>query len=116
MKKTILLTGLLSCLCMAAFTQQHTNRHDFDRDRSQNPDLFKQIPMEKLPDWMIKNDRLFSSTDSLLLSEIPDRFRFIPVNPGLNDNMPIATPRGHFPSVIIKPDSVVNYKLIIRNP
>ncbi len=116
MTKALLITGLLSCFCIASFTQQHTNRHAFDADRFQNPDFCKKDPMEKFTNPIIKNGRLFSPADSLLLSEIPDRFRFIPGNPDLNDNMPITRPRGHFPSVIIKPDSSVNYKLIIKNP
>ncbi len=116
MTKTFLITGLLSCLCVAAFTQQNSNRHSFNADRFQNPDIFKKIPMEKFPDRMIRNGQLFSSTDSLLLSEIPGRFKFTPGNPDLYDNMPIALPQGHFPSTIIKPDSTVHYKLIIRNP
>lgn len=116
MTKMLLITGLLSCLCIAAFTQQHSNRQLFNGERFLNPNILKENPMEKFPDRMIRIGHLFSSTDSLLLSEIPDRFKFTPGNPDLYDNMPIALPQGHFPSIIIKPDSSVNYKLIIRNP
>jgi hypothetical protein len=123
MTKTLLITGLLSCFFTAAYTQHFSDRLVFDCDRLQqsiaklqNPDIPKKNLMEKLPEWMIKNDHLFSSTDSLLMSELPGRSYTIPGNPGFSDNMPVAIPRGHFPSIIIKPDSTANYKLIIKKP
>jgi hypothetical protein len=123
MTKTLLITGLLCCFFTAAFTQQETDRHLFDFkklnqsiDKLQTPDMLKKNPMEKLPDQMIRNGLLFSSTDSLLLSEVPDRLKFTPGHTSLTDNMPVAMPHGHFPSIIIKPDSAVNYMLIIKKP
>src|SRR5512145_564111 len=112
MTKTLLITGLICCFCTTAFTQQNTNRPVFKADRFQNPDFFNKNPMEKFPDRMHGNGHLFSSTDSLLLSEIPGRLKLNPGYPGFTDNMPVALPRGHFSSIIIKPDSAVNYRLI----
>ncbi len=123
MTKALLITGLLCCFFTAAFTQQETDRHIFDFkkfsrsiDKLQTPDILKKNPMEKFPDRMIRNGHLFSSTDTLLLSEIPGRSYMTPCDPGFTDNMPVAIPHGHFPSIIIKPDSAVNYRLIIKKP
>lgn len=123
MTKTLLITGLLCCFLTSAFAQHFSDRHVFDLDKLQQsitklhtPEMLKKSPMEKFPEWMIRNGYLFSSTDSLLLSEIPNRLKLTPGNPGLTDNMPVAMPHGHFPSIVIIPDSTANYTLIIKKP
>ncbi|MBN1142816.1 MAG: hypothetical protein JXA72_00265 [Bacteroidales bacterium] len=65
---------------------------------------------------MIGKGHPFTSSDTLLLSEIPGRMVLTPGDCGLNNNMPVVRPRGHFPSIIIKPNESVDYKLIIKKP
>lgn len=123
MTKILLTAGLLCCFLSTVFAQHFSDRHVFDLNKLQQsitklqpPEILKKNPLEKFPDQIIKDVRLFSSSDSLLLSEIPDRLKFTPGHTGFMDNMPVVLPRGHYPSIIIKPDSTSDYMLIIKKP
>jgi hypothetical protein len=104
MKTAIILITFLGLISTAAFTQQ--------KDRVKPETYSRKLP----PDKRFVYPGLPSFADSIR-KPFPGWYPRSFTNRRLpGDNMPCIKPEGYYPMIVIKPDTTINYTLLIRRP
>ncbi|HEX2396129.1 MAG TPA: hypothetical protein VHI78_12345 [Bacteroidales bacterium] len=117
--KRLLIFSLLAGLCsVVAFAQQNLQKlrdSKFSGNSFSSPNSLK--GMNSLVAELSKPE---NNTRKLHVNpeQIPTLKlkKILPPPPRVNDNMPILRPKGYFHGIVIKPDSAIDFKLIIKKP
>jgi len=114
MKRLLLLAGILGLITGDAYSQQQNQS---------KPKYLKINPSATLPLYYAE---IIKKAEGEKYHVVPDGFLkpqagykpFYICRPGPppDDHMPVLKPKGYFHGIVIKPDTAIDFKLIIRNP
>ena len=119
MKRIILITGLAGLLIGTTFSQQKKYIYPevyglFQKDENKTmPGIKNDMDIMQYPNLIVQNTMPLSAADRIRRAYIMQGFNKMTGRYRLGYQMPCIKPKGYFPSVIIKPDTTINYRLIV---
>lgn len=114
--KPLLLVVVLTCLCiMKVSAQQNLKKPKYSKDNGYSYSSELAMNFNSYAEALKQQDppKLHINPDQLP-SRRPPYFRTS--RPPLTDHMPVIRPKGYFHGIVIKPDTTIDYKLLIRKP